>query len=171
VQRQKGNRLFGLSDLSIDQFFLWPVSLSFHLTAYLRTYILSGVDNREEKPIPPRIKWEGDSRKETHSWPKPPRANIGGDLTRLAKGDDPLDAKHLTDRIFELRDEHQNVWYRLLYWMNAGWIYVLHCFTKKTNETPQADLKLAKDRKRRVIKRKDEPFPKEDDDDAQEESA
>jgi phage-related protein len=127
---------------------------------------------KEAQDPPSRIKWEGDSREEIHTWPKPPKANIAGDLTRLEKGEDPLDFDHLNDGIYELRDRHMGVWYRLLYWLNAGWIYVLHCFKKKTNQTPQSDLRLAKLRRRRVLDRKDRPYVKrETEQDEEEESA
>lgn len=119
-----------------------------------------------------RTKWEGDSRETMHEWPKPPRANIGGDLTRLQKHEDPLDSKHLDDGIYELRDRHKNVWYRLLYWLNSGWIYVLHCFEKKTNKTPPSDLKLAKDRRSAVLRRNDPPYvPQEEVDNGEEEAS
>lgn len=38
------------------------------------------------------------------------------------------------------------MWYRVLYYVRDGVIYVLHCFTKKTNKTPQGDIELARKR-------------------------
>jgi len=49
-----------------------------------------------------------------------------------------------------------------MYWLNAGWIYVLHAFTKTTNKTSQSDINLAKERLKNVKARKDEPFIKEE---------
>ena len=62
----------------------------------------------------------------------------------------------------KLRDRDKDFWYRLLYWLNSGWIYVLHCFQKKTNQTSKGDIGLAKERLKQVKARKDEPFAKEE---------
>jgi phage-related protein len=48
--------------------------------------------------------------------------------------------------VFELRAEDKAAWYRLLYIKLEGVVYVLHCFTKKTNETPQKDINTARGR-------------------------
>jgi phage-related protein len=102
-----------------------------------------------------RIKWEGDSKREIRSWPDDIRQNLGLELDRLDNHEDPLDAKPLGKGISELRDQDKDFWYRLLYALHSGWIYVLHCFKKKTNQTPQSDLKLAEDRFKKVKERKD----------------
>ena len=49
-----------------------------------------------------------------------------------------------------------------MYWLHMGWIYVLHCFKKKTNETSQADIEIAKKRMQVVKARKDAPAGKEE---------
>jgi phage-related protein len=121
-----------------------------------------GMANEDSKS---RIKWEGDSLEEIRSWPDDVKQNIGGDLRRLEDREQPLDGKPMgksAPGISELRDEHLGVWYRLMYAMHIGWIYVLHCFTKKTNQTPQRDINLAKERLERVKARKDKPFVKEE---------
>ena len=112
-----------------------------------------------------RIKWEGDSNRKIRSWPKDVKANVGLELHRLDNYEEPLDSKPMgksAPGITELRDEHMGVWYRLLYAFHAGWVYVLHCFKKKTNQTSPKDLNLAKNRLRDVEARKDESFPKEE---------
>ena len=48
--------------------------------------------------------------------------------------------------LFELRDEDKDSWYRVLYVKLEGVVYVLHCFTKKTNETPVKDINTARGR-------------------------
>ena len=48
--------------------------------------------------------------------------------------------------VFELRDQDRDFWYRVLYVRLEGVVYVLHCFTKKTNETPQKDINTARGR-------------------------
>ena len=37
----------------------------------------------------------------------------------------------------------QSIWYRVLYIPLDGLIYVLHCFTKTTNQTPQKEIETA----------------------------
>jgi hypothetical protein len=49
-------------------------------------------------------------------------------------------------KVFELRDEDKDWWYRVLYVKLEGVVYVLHCFTKKTNETPQKEINTAQGR-------------------------
>src|SRR6202035_221293 len=77
-----------------------------------------------------RIKWEGDSLKEIRTWPDDVKQDIGGDLRRLEEHEQPSDGKPMgksAPGISELRDEHMGVFYRLLYALHSGWIYVLHC--------------------------------------------
>ena len=112
---------------------------------------------RKEDPES-RVKFEGDSLDEISSWPKAVKENVGGDLFRVERREQPLDHKYLGDQLHELRDQRQNVWYRLLYWFNEGWIYVLHCFTKKSNKIAPSDLDLAKKRRTAVIAREDPPY-------------
>lgn len=105
-----------------------------------------------------RLTWEGDSQKEIRSWPKTVRENVGNDLSRLERDEPPLDGKFMGNGLYELRDEEENVQYRVLYAMNAGWIYVLHCFIKKTEQTPPHDLQLAQKRREMAVKRNDPPY-------------
>jgi len=60
--------------------------------------------------------------------------------------------------VFALRDEDKNTWYRLLYAKLGGVVYVLYCFTKKTNQTPKGDVEIGRKRlsdlKRRLAKQK-----------------
>ncbi len=63
--------------------------------------------------------------------------------------------------VSELRDQDKDWWYRLLYWLNAGWIYVLHCFKKTTNKTSPGDIEIAKKRMQAIKARKDVPAKEE----------
>lgn len=118
-----------------------------------------------------RLKWEGDSQEVISSWADAAKKNIGGDLRRLQDYEDPLDSKHIEDGILELRDRDMHFWYRLLYKLQAGWIYVLHCFTKTTNQISKRDINLAKARLKAVDARQDKPFVKEGDEGEEEKSA
>jgi phage-related protein len=105
-----------------------------------------------------RIKWEGDSQAEIRTWPKGIREDFGLELNRLDNHEAPLDSKSLGKGVHELRDEDKDFWYRVLYALHAGWIYVLNCFTKTTNKIPKAELDLAHDRLKAVKKRNDRPY-------------
>jgi phage-related protein len=116
-----------------------------------------------------RIRWEGDSQKKIREWPKEVRQDVGLELHRLDNFEEALDSKPMgksAPGISELRNEHKGVWYRLLYGCHAGWVYVLHCFNKKTNKTSPRDLNLARDRFSIIKARKDRPCKKEEEDDA-----
>ncbi len=62
--------------------------------------------------------------------------------------------------VFELRDRDSEHWYRVLYIPLEGLIYVLHCFTKTTNQTSQKEIETAGKRlqlvRRETAKRKNE---------------
>jgi phage-related protein len=57
-----------------------------------------------------------------------------------------------------LRGADKDTWYRVLYVKLDGVVYVLHCFTKKTNQTSKAEIELGRKRlsdlKARLAKRK-----------------
>jgi phage-related protein len=121
-----------------------------------------------------RLKWEGNSNKEIREWPADVRADIGLELDRLDNYEDPLKSKPMGSTlpgVSELTQQDKDLWYRLFYWLNSGWIYVLHCFNKKTNRTDKRDIQLAKDRIKLIKERKDEPFVEDDEEDENEKSA
>jgi phage-related protein len=98
---------------------------------------------------PPDVVFEGDSRAVIKSFPDDVREDIGADLWRVQNGERPLDSGSMAPAlpgVFELRDQDKNLWYRVLYARLEGAVYVLHCFTKKTNETPLKDINTARGR-------------------------
>jgi len=105
---------------------------------------------------PAPILWEGDSLSVIRSFSEDAREHLGGDLRRLQNGKTPLDwgpMGSVAPGVFELRDQDKAFWYRLIYKKIGGAIYVLHCFTKKTNQTPQKDLNTARTRLQNVQRR------------------
>lgn len=119
-----------------------------------------------------RIKWEVDTKETIRSWPEDVRANIGGDLRRLQDFEEPLDSRPTSPQIpdaNELRDRLGHNWYRLIYWLKFGWIYVVHCFEKDGATIPEKVAKTAKRRMRNIIERKDAPY--EDEPEKEEKSA
>ena len=101
------------------------------------------------QPSPPDVVFEGDSRAIIRGFPKQVRENFGGELQRLQDAERPLDSKPLAPAlpgVFELRDGDKDLWYRVLYCVRGGVVYVLHCFTKKTKKTPQRDIEIGRKR-------------------------
>jgi|SRR5271166_3014912 len=95
------------------------------------------------------VKFLGDSNNIIRSFPDDVREDLGGDLRRLQNGEHALDSGSMAPSlpgVFELRADDKDFWYRVLYYMRDGVIYILHCFTKKTNRTSQSDIELARTR-------------------------
>jgi phage-related protein len=98
---------------------------------------------------PPDVVFERDSRAVIKSFPEDVREDLGADLWRVQTGERPLDSGSMAPAlpaVFELRDQDKDFWYRVLYIRLEGVVYVLHCFTKKTNETPLKDINIARAR-------------------------
>jgi phage-related protein len=95
------------------------------------------------------VVFEGNSRAVIKSFPDDIREDLGADLWRVQNGEKPLDSDSMAPTlpgVFELRDEDKDLWYRVLYVKLEGVVHVLHCFTKKTNETPLKDINAARGR-------------------------
>ncbi len=53
--------------------------------------------------------------------------------------------------VFELRDQDERAWYRIVYLSRTNdVIYVLHCFEKKSREIPRREFEVAKQRLKNV---------------------
>ena len=96
------------------------------------------------------VYWVGTTLKDMRELPDEPRQDLGYSLDRLQRGLDALDAKPMKtvgEGVFELRARDQNGQYRLFYVsVTHDGIYVLNVFTKKTQQTPQKEITLAKRR-------------------------
>jgi phage-related protein len=66
----------------------------------------------------------------------------------------PLDSKPMRtvgQGVYELRDQDERAWYRVFYLKkSADVVYVLHCFEKRTTQTEQKDIDVAKERLKRL---------------------
>ena len=103
------------------------------------------------------VAWEGDSLKVIRRFPGPVRQDLGAELRRLQTGDRPLNSRPMPSigaRVYELRDQDERTWYRVIYLAKIGnRIHVLHCFQKKSAKTSKSDLAVAKTRLKRVLAR------------------
>jgi phage-related protein len=113
------------------------------------------------EPSPPDVVFEGNSRSVIKGFPAEVRENLGADLWRVQNGERPLDSRSMAPAlpgVFELRDQDKDTWYRVLYVKLEGVVYVLRCFTKKTNQTSKNDIhagrKRLSDLKARLAKQK-----------------
>lgn len=104
--------------------------------------------------------WEGDSREVLKDFPEGVRQNFGFELWQLQLGERPSDYRPLTSvgpGVFELRDQDERAWYRVVYLSRIeDVIYVLHCFEKKSREMPRKDFEKAKQRLKAVKARLEE---------------
>jgi phage-related protein len=103
--------------------------------------------------VPPKyaaVAWEGDSKAVLLSFPEGVKQNLGFELWQLQQGERPRDYRPLPSigtGVFELRDQDERSWYRVIYLSRINnVIYVLHCFEKKSREMPRRDFEKAKQR-------------------------
>ena len=96
------------------------------------------------------IAWEGDSREVLQSFPDGVKQNLGFELWQLQQGERPSDYRPLQSigsGVFELRDQDERGWYRVVYLSRIDdVIHVLHCFEKKSREMPRREFETAKRR-------------------------
>ena len=111
----------------------------------------------DEPGSPPiaAIAWEGNSREVLQSFPGGVRQNLGFQLWQLQQGERPADYRPLPSigsGVFELRDQDERAWYRVVYLSRINdVIYVLHCFEKKGRKMPRRDFETA-ERRFKVVK-------------------
>ncbi len=101
------------------------------------------------------LDFRGDSKEVLSSFPHDVKATFGFNLRRLQNGE-RLSCKFrpmpsVGPGVFELKDQDERTWYRLLYLTKVlDVIYVLHCFEKDTNRTSRQDLDAAAARLKEV---------------------
>jgi phage-related protein len=97
------------------------------------------------------LDFRGDSKEVLSSFPDDVKAMFGFNLRRLQNGE-RLTCKFrpmpsIGAGVFELKDQDERTWYRLLYLTKVlDVIYVLHCFQKGTKRTTRQDLETAQTR-------------------------
>lgn len=100
------------------------------------------------------IAWEGNSKEVISGFPDEVKQNLGFQLRLLQSGELPTDYRPMPSvgpGVFELRDQDARSWYRVIYLSRIrDTIHVLHCFEKKSRETPQREIKTARQRLKAV---------------------
>lgn len=100
------------------------------------------------------VVFQGDSRGALRAFPDSVQGDLGYALYRLQLGQTPPDRKVVREvgaGVYELREEDERTWYRVLYARRADEIQVLHCFEKRSNSIEQKDIETAKARLKRVL--------------------
>ena len=112
------------------------------------------MSNEAEQPKYATVAWEGGSREVLSAFPEGVKQNLGFELWRLQQGIKPGDYRPLPSigtGVFELRDQDERAWYRVVYLSRINdVIYVLHCFEKKSREMPRKEFEKAKQRLKAV---------------------
>jgi len=112
------------------------------------------VSGQAEEPKHAVIVWEGDSREVLSAFPEGVKQNLGFELWQLQQGARPTDYRPLPSigtGVFELRDQDERAWYRVVYLSRIkDVIYVLHCFEKKGREMPRKEFQKARRRLKTV---------------------
>lgn len=108
------------------------------------------MSGQAERPHYAAVVWEGDSKGVLQAFPDHVRQNLGFQLWQLQQGERPSDFRPLPSigaGVFELRDQDERAWYRVVYLSRInGVVYVLHCFEKKSREMPRREFEKAKQR-------------------------
>ena len=111
----------------------------------------------EEKKEEALVVWEVDSLEVVRSFPASVRSRLGMDIRRLQRGERPSDGRTMASvgrGVFELRQQDDNGWYRVIYLKKVqGRLFMLHSFMKKSAKTSPRDLNTAKQRLKDVLAR------------------
>jgi len=102
------------------------------------------------------LEFLGDSLDRLREFPRLARRAAGFQLERVQRGLEPFDWKPMSSvgaGVREIRVRDESGAYRVLYVSKLeDAVYVLHCFQKKTQETPKRDIDLAEKRYRELTK-------------------
>jgi phage-related protein len=101
------------------------------------------------------VVWLGDSREALRAFPSGAQQDLGYALYQVQLGQTPPDSKPMKTvgaGVYELREQDERSWYRVFYLKKiAGVVYILHCFEKRTAQTEQKDINVAKERLKRLL--------------------
>ncbi len=98
------------------------------------------------------IKWVSSAKRDLDAMPEDVKDVFGHAIDLAQAGGKHQDAKVMTGfgsaGVLEVVEDHQGDTYRAVYTVKfAGWVYVLHCFQKKSKSgiaTPKTDMELIK---------------------------
>ncbi len=102
------------------------------------------------KQVRKPIKWVSSSKRDLDAMPEDVKDVFGHAIDLAQAGGKHQDAKVMTGfgsaGVLEVVEDHQGDTFRAVYTVKfAGWVYVLHCFQKKSKRgiaTPKQDMDL-----------------------------
>ena len=97
------------------------------------------------------VRWIGDSRRRLREFPRSVRSEIGQALYQAQLGEGHPSASPMQGlNAVEIVSDHRGDTYRCVYTTQMkGWLYVLHCFQKKSKKgvkTPKPEMDLIRRR-------------------------
>lgn len=108
--------------------------------------------SRKEKPL----EFHGTSRKDLISFPADIRQDAGFQLGKVQNGEDPDDWKPfhtVGSGVKEIRVEEENNTFRVIFVAKfEDAVHVLHAFQKKSRQTKKADIDIAKERYKALVR-------------------
>lgn len=100
------------------------------------------------------VKWAGRSLEELRGFPDDAKQDLGYQIDQVQRGKTPVASKSMSDVGTggrELRVKADDSWFRAFYVASIGdYVWILHCFQKKTNSTSDADIAIGKKRYKEV---------------------
>lgn len=100
------------------------------------------------------VVWLGNSREVLRAFPTGAQQDLGYALYQLQLGQVPADSRPMRGigpGVYELREQDARAWYRVVYLKKIeNVVHVLHCFEKRTAQTEQKDIEVAKERLKRL---------------------
>jgi phage-related protein len=101
------------------------------------------------------VEFLGDSIKRVRDFPDQIKYDLGRELFLVQNGQNPNDWKPMTSigaGVKEIRIRDESGAFRVVYTAQfANFVYVLHAFQKKTEQTELSDINLAKTRLKQLI--------------------
>jgi phage-related protein len=98
--------------------------------------------------------WWGKTKEVVSDFPIEVKRNLGFALRQLQWGEEPADYRPLPSigkGLFELRDQDEAGWYRIIYLSRTNdVIHVVHAFKKATAKTPEQEKKVAQQNLKKV---------------------
>jgi phage-related protein len=113
----------------------------------------SGAAEGQSQPLVPVV-FQGGSQEVLRGFPAGVKSDLGYALELVQRGQTPPDRKIVREvgaGVYELREQDERTWYRVLYVRRTHEIQILHCFEKRSNSIEQKDIETAKARLKRVL--------------------
>jgi phage-related protein len=116
------------------------------LTLYAQIGIIQLLNKQTRKPL----KWIGSAKRDLDAMPEDVKDVFGHAIDLAQAGGKHQDAKAMSGfgsaGVLEMVEDFRSDTYRAVYTVKfAGWVYVLHCFQKKSKsgiKTPKEDMDL-----------------------------